>query len=118
MCDTLNGNPFSCYSLTRASDETIITFYNELPSLIQYFPKHNVLIIGGNMNTQIAKDENDKFCLRNSPNRNGKYLADFALENRFVCLSTIFQRKEGKLLTYTYPNNSKVQVDKILINKK
>ena len=55
MCDLFNGNPcttiISCYSPTNASDEMeIITFYNELSSLVQHILKHNVLIIGGDMN--------------------------------------------------------------------
>ena len=31
------------------------------------------------MNAQIGKDENNKFCLHNFPNRNDEYLADFSL---------------------------------------
>ena len=50
-----------CYIPTNASDETDITFNNALSSLIQHIPKHNVLIISGDMNTQIGKDENKKF---------------------------------------------------------
>ena len=52
----------SCYSPSDASDETeIITFYNELSSLVRSIPKHNVLIIDGDMNAQIGKRENNKF---------------------------------------------------------
>ena len=52
MCTTCHGNPFSsvisCYSPTNVSDETdVITFYNELSSLVQHIPKYNVLIIFG-----------------------------------------------------------------------
>ena len=43
---------------TSGSDEMdIITFYNELSSLVQRIHKHNVLIIDGDMNTQIGQDE-------------------------------------------------------------
>ena len=52
-----------CFSLTNASDETdIITFYDELLSLIRYIPKHNLSIIGGVMNAHQGKDGNNKFC--------------------------------------------------------
>ncbi len=47
-----------------------------------YIIKHNVLIIGGDMNAQIGKDWNNKFFLHNSPNIIGKYLANFSFENR------------------------------------
>ena len=50
-----NGNPsatiISCYSPTNVSEETnLITFHNELSSLVHSILKHNVLVIGGDMN--------------------------------------------------------------------
>ena len=57
---TFNGNPrttiISYYSLTNVSEETeLIAFYDELSSLAGSTPKHNVLVIGGDMNAQIGK---------------------------------------------------------------
>ena len=40
------------------------------------------------------------------------------IENRLICLNTNKQKREGKLWTYTYANNSKVQIDYVLMNKK
>ena len=40
------------------------------------------------------------------------------IENRLTCLNTNYQRREGKLWTYTYANNSKAQIDYVFINKK
>ena len=68
----------SCYSPSNANEEMDITaFYKELSSFIQHIHKHNILIIGGDMNVHTDKDGNDKFCFQNLPNRNGKYLGDF-----------------------------------------
>ena len=53
----------------------------------------NILIINGDMNAQIAKDENNKFCLHKSSNRNGKYQADFTSENRIGCLNIKFKKR-------------------------
>ena len=40
-----------CNNPTKASDEkNLITFSNELSSLVRSIPKHKVLIIGGDMN--------------------------------------------------------------------
>ena len=39
------------------------------------------------MNTQVGKDKNNKFCLHNSSKRNGKYLTDFSLEKSLACLN-------------------------------
>ena len=62
MAATFNGNPkatiISCYSPTNVSEETeLVTFYEELSSLVRNIPKHNLLAIGGDMNAQIGKKE-------------------------------------------------------------
>ena len=76
MVATCNGNPratiISCYSPTYVSEETEpIAFYDELPSLVRSIPKHNILVIGGDMNAQIGKNGNHKYSQHNSSNRNG-----------------------------------------------
>ena len=115
MVAIFNGNPSAtiiCYNPTNVGEETdLITFYDELSSLVCSILKHNVLIIGRNMNAQIGKNVNHKFSLHNSSNRNGQHLTDFTLENRLTCLNTNFQKRVGKLWTYTYANNTKAQID-------
>ena len=123
MAATFNGNPratiVSCYSPTNVSKENeIVTFYDELSSLVRSIPKHNMLVIGGDMNAQIGKNGNNKYSLHNTSNRNGQHLTDFMIENRLACLNTNYQKREGKLWTYTYANNTKAQIDYVLINKK
>ena len=55
MLATFNNNPsitIICYSPSNASDEKdLITFYSKLSSFVCSIPKHNVLIIGGDMKT-------------------------------------------------------------------
>ena len=96
----------------------LITFYEELSSLVRSIPKHNLLVIGGDMNAQIGKNRNNKYSLHNRSNRNGQHLIDFMIKNRLTCLNTNFQKREGKLWTYTYANNSKAQIDYVFINGK
>ena len=120
---TFNFNPsiiiIFCYSRTNVSNETdLITFYNELSSLVRCIPKHYVLIIGGDTNAQTGEDENNKFCLHNSLNRNSEHLKEFSLKNGLTCLNIKFQKKKGKLWIYTYANNAKTQMDYSLMNKK
>ena len=105
---------FSCYSPTNASDETdIIPFYNELSSLVWNIPKHNVLIICRDINAHIDKNENNKFCLHNSPYRNGECPAVFFREQLFVTKHKN-PKKEGKSMDIYLP---KAQLDNILISK-
>ena len=123
MAATFNGNPRAtiiyCYSPTNVSEETeLVTFYDELSSLVRSIPKHNMLVIGGDMNAQIGKNGNNKYSLHNTSNRNGQHLTDFMIENRLACLNTNYQKREGKLWTYMYANNTKAQIDYVLINKK
>ena len=77
-----------------------------------------MLVIGGDMNAKIGKNGNNKYSLHNTSNRNGQHLTDFMIENRLACLNTNYQKREGKLWTYTYANNTKAQIDYVLINKK
>ena len=81
-------------------------------------PKHHVLVIGGDTNAQIRKNGNNKYSLHNTSNRNGQHLTDFMIENRLTCLNTNYQKRERKLWTNTYANNSKAQIDYVFINKK
>ena len=74
--------------------------------------------LGGDMNAQIGKNGNNKYSLHNTSNRNGQHLTDFMIENRLACLNTNYQKREGKLWTYTYANNTKAQIDYVLMNKK
>ena len=120
MVATFNGNPsaiiISCSSPINVSNETdLITFYNELSSLVRSIMKHNVLIIGGDMNAQIGKKVNNKFISHYSSNRNMEHQTDFTLENRLTWIKTKFQKRKGKLWTYTDANNAKAQIDYILI---
>ena len=77
-----------------------------------------MLVFGGDMNAQIGKNGNNKYSLYNTSNRNGQHLTDFMIENRLACLNTNYKKREGKLWTYTYANNTKAQIDYVLINKK
>ena len=123
MAATFNGNPkatiISCYSPTNVSEETeLVTFYEELSSLVRSIPKHNLLVVGGDMNAQFGKNRNNKYSLHNTSNRNGQHLIDLMIENRLTCNDTNFQKREGKLWTHTYANKSKAQIDYLFINRK
>ena len=56
---TFNGNPraiiISCYSPTNVSETELVTFYDELSSLVRSLPKHYMIVIGGDINAQIGK---------------------------------------------------------------
>ena len=112
---TLNGKPSTtiifCWKNYNASDETDLdALYNELSSLLWNIPKHNVLIVGRNMNIQIGKNVNNIFSLHNLSNLNEGHLTEFTLENGLTCLNIKFQKRKGKPRIYTYVNNAKAQI--------
>ena len=96
MVATFNGNPSTtiiCYSPIYDSNKTdVIPFYNDLSTLVRSIPKHIVLIVGGDVNAQRGKNENNKFCLPNSSYKNGEHLKYFSLENGQTCLITKLQK--------------------------
>ena len=123
MAATFNGNPRATiiyyYSPTNVGEETeLVVFYDELSPLVRSIPKHNMLVISGDMNAQIGKKGNNIYNLHNTSNRNGQHLTDFMIENRLTYLNRNYQKREGKLWTYTYTSNSKAQIDHAFINKK
>ena len=96
MAATFNGNPratiISCYSPTNVSEETeLVAFYDDLSSLVRSIPKHQVLVIGRDMNAQIGKNGNNRYSFHNTSNRNGQHLTEFMMENRLTCLNTNYQ---------------------------
>ena len=116
MAATFNGNPkakiISCYSPTNVSVENeIATFYGEHSEKqpASHWRRYDA---------QIWKNRNNKYSLQNTSNRNGQHLIDFMIENRLTCLNTNFQKRVGKLWTYTYANKSKAQIDSVFINRK
>ena len=122
MCAIFDDN--SRTTIATVSPISVMKWISSLYMIINYFPfaqyirKYNA-VIGGNMNLNIDKYENDKFTVHhNLPNRNGEYLTNFSLENTLSCLNTKFQKRERTLWTYTNPNNAKALIDCIVINKK
>ena len=57
------------------------------------------------------------YSQHNMSNRNGQHLTDFMIENRLTCLNTNYQKREGKLWTYTYASNNKAQIGYVFIKK-
>ena len=91
MCASFTGNPCaiidSCNTLINATDETdFTTFYCGLSPFVWH-----ILIIGGEMNTQIYKYENNKYCFHNPSNKYtyGEYHPDFSLDNIIACINNI-----------------------------
>ena len=120
---SFHGNPkttiAACYSPTNCSDETdVIDFYYKLSGLTRQFSKHNTVILAGDFNAKLGRENGFIHSYNQSSNRNDFFLTEIIKENKLVCLNTMVQKEEGKKLTFSYPNNTKTQLDYILVNRK
>ena len=116
-----NGNPkvtlIVQYSPTEGSDDAK-EHYTNLVEAISSIPKHNVLIVVGDFNAHLGKNE-AKYTYHNNTNSNGQFLLDLACECNLLITNTTFQKRSGKLWTYfSDMTTTKTQIDYILINKK
>ena len=123
MIATFNGNPqttiISCYSPTNVSDETKVeTFYEDLISVTRQVPKHNILIIAGDVNAHLGQLDGFKYAYHTQTNRNGSNLKDYINDNNLLCLNTKYQKRTGQLWIHISPNGSKAQLDYVINNRK
>ena len=114
LISTFHGNPATSiiiiYSPTNSSED-------EVRRAIETIPQHNVLIIIGDFNARIGKDDGN-FTYHQETNKNGVLLIDIINEKQLVITNTSFQNKLNKLWTYMDPCCRKYQLDYILMRKK
>ena len=51
--------------------------YNNLTDLVKGIPKHNVIVIGGDINAKIGDQESHGLSFQQETNRNGQFLLEF-----------------------------------------
>ena len=74
------------------------------------------MLIGGDFNAHLGKENGYQYSFHITTNRNGNMLINFIRENNLLCLNTHFQKISG-LWIHSSPNNFKSQIDFIIINK-
>ena len=112
-----------CYAPTNDADQnTKEIFYNQLQDTKDKCPKHDVILIIGDLNAKVGSDnkEYEKFFGRNGVgdmNENGDLLTHFSASNGIIIGGTVFQHKNIHKCTWTSPNGAyKNQIDHVLIN--
>ena len=81
-------------------------------------PKHNLIIIGGDMNARIGKSDAEASVYNAVTNESGRRLLDYIQECGLNGLNTIYRKCKGKLCKHISPKGLKSQIDYALINGK
>lgn len=120
-----NISIISAYAPTEdASDEEKSVFYSNLDKACNKVPKYDVLLILGDFNAKIGKE--DFLCgiagmqsLHDETSPNGILLVQFAESNQLLIRSTCFQHKDIYKGTWKTPGMGIVnQIDHILVSKR
>ncbi len=88
---------FCCKSQECIRQDWYISFKYFIDSV----PDHNLLMIFGDFNARFGGDD-VKNTMHPCTIRNGKLLADLILEKDLVVTNTYFQKRVGKLWTFTW----------------
>ncbi|XP_053229029.1 craniofacial development protein 2-like [Podarcis raffonei] len=124
----IQGRPFNItviqvYAPTTGAEETEIDqFYEDLQHLIEVTPKKDVLLIIGDWNAKVGRQEikgtTGKFGLGDQ-NEAGQRLIEFCQENKLVITNTLFQQHKRRLYTWTSPDGQhRNQIDYILCSQR
>ena len=67
---------------------------------------------------QVKEEDAIRRSIDDKTNRNGNLLLDLISENEQIPLNSHFLKKTSKLWTFMYPDQTRAQIDFILVNKK
>ena len=109
-----------------AESEAKDDFYDQLQSVLEGVPKHDLLIVMGDWNAKVGQaEEGEEGIIGKYPlcggirNDNGERFVNFCAMNDLLIASTVFPHKDIHKYTWTSPNSKfKNQIDHITINNK
>ena len=114
-----------CYAPTNdADEETKDNFYEQLQMVVSKVPRHDMLLIMGDLNAKVGADntEFEKSMGKHgcgTRNDNEERLIDFCLNNNQVIGGTLFPHKDIHKITWKSPDGrTSNQIDHIIINNK
>jgi exonuclease III len=102
-------------------DEIKEQFYEELQRTQDRIPKHDLIIILGDMKAKLGKEKAfsqaiGRHTLHNVSNENGEMVANYAISNNMFSASTNFQHKKIHLGTWISPNQQTInQIDHVMV---
>ena len=114
-----------CYAPTEMSEEEDKdNFYEALQREVDATPRHDVLMVFGDMNAKVGSDNTGREGIMGKHglgniNDNGERFSEFCTNNSLVIGGTIFPHKTVHKQTWISPDtHTKNQIDHFTINKK
>ena len=108
QCRPFNITVIQVYAPTSNTEEAEVErFYEDLQDLLELTPKKDVLVIIGDWNAKVGRQETPgvtgKFGL-GVRNEAGQRLIGFCQENALVIANTLFQQHKRRIYTGTSPD--------------
>jgi len=106
------------------SDESKISFYEELEQVFDHFPKHQMKMLLGDLNAKVGRENIFKptigqLSLHQDSNDNGVRLVNFATSQNLVVKNTMFPHRNIHKYTWTSPDGkTHNQIDHLLIDRR
>ena len=119
----VNITVIQCYAPTNESDDMDKEeFYSMLQAETEKTPRHDVLVVMGDLNAKVGKDNTDYERVMGKhgvgiKNNNGERLLDFCDINNLVIGGTLFPHRDIHKLTWNSPNGrDRNQIDHLMIS--
>ena len=107
-----------------AEEEIKDEFYDQLEEEIRTTPRHDVLMVVGDLNARVGKENTGRERAMGTEgfgciNNNGERLSDLCVENDLVIGGTLFKHRNIHKTTWRSPDNNTVsQIDHVIVNQK
>lgn len=120
-----NISVVNAYAPTEdADEEEKVEFYEKLEEICGDIPRNDMLIIAGDFNAKIGKEEynekvSGKETIHNTTSDNGSRVCNLAAMTNTFIVSTRFKHKNEHKITWMIPGSTQGnQIDHVLISKK
>jgi len=106
------------------SEESKVSFYEELEQVFDHFPKYHVKMLLGDLNAKVGRQNIFKPAIRQESlhqdsNVNGVRLVNFATSKNLVVKSTMFPHRNIHKHTWNSPDGkTHNQIDHVLIDRR